>query len=175
MEDQSPRIPLKQKLLVSASIVFVSIVLDQLTKLAAWTGLRGQPGHSFLGGIVRLEYAENTGAFLSLGANMGETARLLILVFGVMIVIGFCVAWLIRSTHSWLGVVALSLVISGGLGNLIDRIWRGSVVDFLIMGVGPVRTGVFNVADMAITGGLLLMLYDQYVVERAKDQVESRG
>ena len=67
-----------------------------------------------------------------------------------------------------MAIVALSSVISGGVGNLIDRIWRGSVIDFIYIGVGPLHTGVFNIADMAITGGLMLMLYEQYLAEKKK-------
>jgi len=163
-------VPQKKKLIVSAIIVFVSVVLDQLTKLLAYQNLRGQPGHSFLGGVFRLEYAENSGAFLSLGADMSEGARTAFFIVGVVLIIGFCVVWLIKSANNWLAVVSLAAVISGGIGNLIDRISRGSVIDFLFMGVGPVRTGVFNVADIAITGGLFVMLYEQYLAEKGKNK-----
>lgn len=161
-------VPLKKKLLVSSAIVVISVVLDQLTKLLAYQNLRGQPGYSYLGGLFRLEYAENTGAFLSLGADMSDGARTAFFIVGVVLIIGFCVAWLIKSANNWLAVASLAAVISGGIGNLIDRISRGSVIDFLFMGVGPVRTGVFNVADIAITGGLIVMLYEQYVTEKSK-------
>lgn len=55
--------------------------------------------------------------------------------------------------------IALSLAVGGGIGNLIDRIAFGSVTDFLNFGIGQVRTGIFNVADMAIMAGLFLFLY----------------
>lgn len=163
-------VPLKKKLLVSTAIVVISVVLDQLTKLLAYQNLRGQPGYSYLGGLFRLEYAENTGAFLSLGADMSDGARTAFFIVGVVLIIGFCVAWLVKSANNWLAVASLAAVISGGIGNLIDRISRGSVIDFLFMGVGPVRTGVFNVADIAITGGLIVMLYEQYVTEKDKSK-----
>ena len=86
----------------------------------------------------------------------------------MVVIIGFCLAWLFKSANTWLAIVALSSVISGGIGNLIDRVWRGSVIDFVYIGVGPIHTGVFNIADMAITGGLLVMLYEQYVIEKTK-------
>jgi signal peptidase II len=60
-------------------------------------------------------------------------------------------------------VACLALVCAGGLSNLIDRIaYGGRVVDFLNVGMGPLRTGIFNVADMAITGGALLLLIDSF-------------
>jgi signal peptidase II len=58
-------------------------------------------------------------------------------------------------THSVLG---LALVVAGGVSNLADRVARGTVVDFLNVGVGSIRTGIFNVADMAIMAGIALTL-----------------
>lgn len=168
------QVPHKKKLLVSSLVVLVSVVLDQLTKLLAWNNLRGTPGHSYLGGIFRLEYAENTGAFLSLGAEMSEGARTAFFVVGVVLIIGFCVYWLVKSAHNWLAIISLAAVISGGIGNLIDRVSRGSVIDFLFMGIGPLRTGVFNVADIAITGGLIAMLFEQYLTGK-KESAEKKA
>jgi signal peptidase II len=160
----------KSKVVVSTVIIAVFVVVDQLVKLLAAQTLRGRPGISLLGGTLRFEYAENTGAFLSLGASLDPGTRTLLFVLGVVVIIGFCVVWLFKSANSWLTVIALSAVISGGVGNLIDRAWRGSVIDFIYMDLGgPLHTGVFNVADMAITGGLLLMLWDQYLAEKRKN------
>ena len=156
----------KSKAIVSTSFILISVVLDQLVKWVAARGLRGKPGISFMGDIVRLEYAENTGAFLSLGANLDSGMRTLLFVVGVVVIIGFCFVWLFKSAHSWLAILSLSAVIAGGIGNLIDRVWRGYVIDFIYMGIGPVHTGVFNVADIAITGGLLLMVFEQYLTEK---------
>lgn len=167
---EHPVVPQKKKLLVSGLIVLFSVALDQFTKLLAWNNLRGHPGYSYLGGVFRIEYAENTGAFLSLGADMSEGARTAFFVVGVVIIIGLCIYWLLKSAHNWLAIVSLAAVISGGIGNLIDRVSRGSVIDFLFMGVGPLRTGVFNIADIAITGGLIVMLYEQYLMGKKEEK-----
>lgn len=162
----------KAKLLFTAVFVFLVVVIDQVTKLIAYRSLRGTGGYSYLGGTFRIEYAENTGAFLSLGADMPDAARTAFFVVGVLIIIGFCVFWLWKSAQNWFAIVALAAVISGGIGNLIDRVSRGSVIDFLWMGIGPLRTGVFNVADIAISGGLVLMLLEQYVFERRRAKAD---
>lgn len=164
----SPGVGPKQKMLVSAAIVAVSVVVDQWVKWLAAQNLRGRPGFEYFGGAVQFEYVENTGAFLSLGAQMSPEARTLFFVVGVLFILAFCVFSLVRTARSWMSVVALALVISGGIGNLIDRVSRGSVIDFVHMGLGPVRTGVFNVADVAISVGLVLMLWAQY---REKDDL----
>lgn len=167
---QATTVSRKAKLIASSLIVIASVVIDQAVKHLAAQTLRGRPAISVLGGLVRFEYAENSGAFLSLGAQLDQNTRTLFFVIGVVVIIGFCLVWLMKSANSWLAIIALSSVISGGIGNLIDRVSRGSVIDFIYMdlGVGPLHTGVFNVADMAITGGLVLMLWDQYLVEKAK-------
>jgi signal peptidase II len=56
-------------------------------------------------------------------------------------------------------LVGLALYFAGGASNLVDRVMRGSVIDFLNVGVGPLRTGIFNVADMAILLGVGIFLF----------------
>ena len=58
------------------------------------------------------------------------------------------------------------MFLAGGLSNLVDRIAMGSVIDFLNIGIGPIRTGIFNVADVAIMAGIALLLVDQYRLPR---------
>jgi signal peptidase II len=66
--------------------------------------------------------------------------------------------------HRWRGwhAVGLALFVSGGASNWIDRVVRGSVVDFMHVGVGPVRTGVFNVADVAIMVGAIVVVWVEF-------------
>jgi signal peptidase II len=118
----------------------------------------GAPTQSYFAGTVQLEYAENTGAFLSLGSELPEWARTTLLRVGVALALATLV--LIALKHQWSGVAlaGASLTFAGGVSNLLDRILRGSVVDFMSIGVGSIRTGIFNVADIAIiVGGVLLV------------------
>ncbi len=140
------------------AVLLVVLALDQATKLLARKHLAYQPGQSYLGGVARLEYAENRGAFLSLGADLPAGWREGLLTgLNVLLVVGLTV-YLVRGRDlSRWPTFALALLISGGFGNLIDRVFRGgAVVDFMILGVGPVRTGVFNVADLCLTTGAIL-------------------
>jgi signal peptidase II len=143
-----------------AALMVACVGCDQATKALAYEHLAGREPISLLGGTFRLLYAENQGAFLSLGASLPEALRLWIFVIvtgavlGLLLVYGFTHRDRLRPWE----IVALALVVGGGIGNLIDRVWLGLVRDFLFLGVGWLRTGVFNVADMAITGGALLML-----------------
>jgi len=134
---------------------------DQVTKALAAEHLAGRPPVLLLGGAFRLLYAENTGAFLSLGAGLPEAIRLwvFVIVTGAVLALLLVYALMHREAMRPWEMLALALVVGGGIGNLLDRIFLGLVRDFLFLGVGRLRTGVFNVADMAITGGALLMLF----------------
>ena len=143
-------------------ILLISCIgCDQVTKGIALEQLKGQPSQSYLGDVFRLEYAENPGAFLGLGGTMPTGARwvLLTLVNGLLAV-GICVVLVWHWNMSPLRLLACALLLSGAAGNLIDRMrFDGLVIDFLNVGVGPLRTGIFNVADVAIsTGAVLLMV-----------------
>ena len=72
-----------------------------------------------------------------------------------------------RFKWSRLAGVGLVLFVAGGLSNLVDRIAIGSVIDFLNIGIGPIRTGIFNVADVAIMLSMVLLLADRYRARRA--------
>lgn len=152
----------KRNLGIALFVTIFFIVVDQIVKLVAYRSLRGQPGFSYLGNFITFEYAENRGAFLSLGAQLSDSARFWIFVIGVVLILAFCVYSLWKSILHTPSVVALALVISGGIGNLIDRVAQGYVIDYVHMGLGGIRTGVFNVADVAISGGLLLLVFLQY-------------
>ena len=132
---------------------------DQGTKLIAAERLEGGPGRSLLFGTVRLVYAENAGAFLGLGSGLSEGLRNLLAVATAVMVIGVFWMALRGAQKSMLHSISFALVAAGGASNLIDRVLNdGRVIDFMVVGVGGLRTGVFNVADMAITAGALLLV-----------------
>lgn len=136
-------------------IVVATLLVDQSTKVAARAALRHRAPLQY--GVLTLLYAENPGAFLSLGAGLPRAARRVI--FDGLVTIGLAAAVWFLFTGRVAGRgddVALALIVGGGIGNLIDRIrFSGYVTDFLYLRAGPLHTGVFNIADMAITGGVL--------------------
>lgn len=143
-------------------IILACIVVDQATKWLAKKYLAPDGFISFAGDTFRFQYAENTGAFLSFGSSLPEPWRHILLTILVGFFLMGLLAYLIFSrTLPWHYTACLSLVCGGGLSNLIDRLaYDGRVVDFLNTGIGSVRTGIFNVADMAITAGVILLLVD---------------
>jgi len=145
-----------------AAVFCVCLAVDQLTKSGAKRLLPHSGMLSFLGDTVRLGYTENQGGFLSLGASLNETWKFYLFVVSVSVILGLVGCYLIFASYIRPTIaVALSLLFSGGASNLVDRVLLGGrVVDFMNIGVGPLRTGVFNVADMALTAAALLILLD---------------
>ena len=133
---------------------------DRVTKHFAITTLAGAPRQSFFADVVRLQYHENPGAFLAAGATWSPAARAAMFQFGNALFLAF--AGFLAARYRWtrLGRCGLLLFLAGGLSNLTDRIAIGSVIDFLNVGIGPIRTGIFNVADVAILAGVGMVLWE---------------
>lgn len=140
------------------SIVSSCVGCDQVTKAAARDCLAYSPPMSFLRDTFRLEYVENPGAFLGVGANLSDHWRAVLLIAGGCVWL-LAVAFMITRELSLPRFSGLALVLAGGVGNLIDRVVNhNAVVDFMNVGVGPVRTGIFNVADVALMLGAALLV-----------------
>ncbi len=153
-----------QRLLLVSLVLAGTVGCDQATKQLAVSELRGEAGHSLLGGIFRLGYAENPGAFLSLFADLPDGVRALLLTGGVGLMLAAMLLYTLATRGlPKLQVLAFTLFTGGGLGNWIDRVTNdGRVVDFMSLGVGGLRTGIFNVADLAIVAGFCILLFAVY-------------
>jgi signal peptidase II len=136
------------------------VACDQISKSAARAYLPGTGIHSYLADTFRLEYAENSGAFLSLGESLPSTVRYDGLVIGVGAFLIVLLAWAVLSRRlRWVQRIALAAIGAGGASNLFDRIrFDGTVTDFLNLGMGSLRTGIFNVADVILLCGMIVLL-----------------
>lgn len=149
---------------VSLSLFFLVLVAsvgcDHATKHAAGVWLGDAGPRVLLGDTVRFELVENTGAFLSLGAGLPEAVRHALfvgLVPGVLALL--CIAFLRSGASSPAELAGLGLIAGGGLANWLDRLLHdGAVRDFVSVGIGPLRTGIFNLADVALVAGVLWLL-----------------
>ena len=147
------------------ALIFVAVLLtcvgcDHVAKQIAQSVLADSPGVSLAADMLRFELASNPGAFLSLGAGLSSGLRQLIfvgLVPGLLAVI--CIVALRSDFFSGWSLVGLAFVAGGGLSNWIDRLLHGgAVTDFISFGLGSLRTGVFNLADVSIVAGVALLL-----------------
>ncbi len=141
-------------------MISIFILTDQLTKYIAYKTLHGKGQYSFFFDTFRLVYAENTGAFLSFGANFPFPWNFILFILIPIIFLIFILWYLIFSEKpSPLERIALILIAGGGISNLIDRVIRNHyVIDFMNFGIGPIRTGILNVADIFITSGFIILL-----------------
>lgn len=156
------------QIVVVAITLLTCVGCDQATKAVAKEYLPRNEVMSFARDTFRLQYAENKGAFLSIGASLPENARGLLFTVGIgAIVFGILGYLLFVPALPHATTVALSLIAGGGLSNLIDRIaYGGYVIDFLNIGLGSLRTGIFNIADVAIMVGAFSLILRSLKHER---------
>lgn len=152
----------KNKVFLMLILMLSCVGCDQATKRLAQFALKDNKPLSFLSDTFRLEYAENKGAFLSMGANLPDTQRFLLLtILSSALLVGMTIYVCLSRRVKTLEIVGYGMIIAGGLSNMIDRVLAGAVVDFMIIGIGNLRTGIFNIADVAIMAGLFLVIYAQ--------------
>jgi signal peptidase II len=152
--------------LVLLIAVVATIGCDRVTKHVAAITLSEAPSRSFLADTFRLAYVENTGAFLGLGADWPRPVRTA--VFGVgngLLLVALAV---LAKRRRWprRALLGVALFVAGGASNLLDRITYGMVIDFMNVGIGSLRTGIFNVADLAIMLGAAILLLEGYRADR---------
>jgi signal peptidase II len=128
------------------------LALDWFTKKWALHTLIHSDSRAIIGDFLQLTYTRNTGVAFGLFAGRDLPLSWLSVVALVVVV------WLALrpSARAWPRTIALGLILGGALGNLIDRVRWGSVIDFIDVGIGTLRWPVFNFADAAITTGVLL-------------------
>jgi signal peptidase II len=121
---------------------------------------------------VRIALVENVGAFLSLGERLPESVRFAVFVVLVGVGLLAAIVWLLRGAGSrpFTESVGVALILGGGLGNLIDRLAHGRVVDFLQLRAGPLHTGVFNLGDLTIVAGALIWASARRRMEPKKEE-----
>jgi len=154
---------------IARRLVWIALVLvccmgcDRVSKSYMQSRLADQPALTFLGDTVRLQLQYNEGAFLSLGASLAKPWREALLRAGVACLLaGLLVYALFFAPSRHLLIGGASLIFAGGASNLLDRfIYDGRVLDFMSIGLGSLRTGVFNAADVAITVGVAAMLWPE--------------
>jgi signal peptidase II len=142
--------------------ITVLLGLDQASKVWARTTLAGTPPREYWG-VLRLTYAENPGAWGSFGAVWSPMMRSVVLAWlPALLLLGLFLYMLSDSRLGRLELVCLSGVVAGGIGNLIDRFRFGHVIDFLYLGYGPIGTNIFNIADMVLLAGIIVLFFKSF-------------
>ena len=150
-------------------LVLLNIGCDQQTKQIAKDSLEHVAGgYSYLNDMFRLIYAENHGAFLSTGSDWPPIVHTLFLkIIPFALLAGMLIYTLFSAKVNIRQAMALSFIIGGGASNIIDRVfYGGGVVDFMNLGIGSLRTGIFNFADVSIMIGLFALLIMNFWPEK---------
>ena len=147
----------KPLLFILLSLTLIS--WDRATKELAKDHLMNKEPISYFHNTIRLEYAENTGAAMSLGDDLPKTPSLwLFSIIPLLILSGVFIYAMKNSKQlSVSKMMAIALIFSGGIGNIIDRImYDRHVTDFMNVGINNIRTGIFNFADICVTTGVIM-------------------
>lgn len=140
-------------------IICLSIGCDQGSKQVARNELAPKQWVEVVPSVFSLTNVENTGAFLGLGSELGSLRPLVMIWVPSLVLLGLLGYIMMEKTMPKNQRYILALIAGGGFGNLIDRIRFGSVTDFLHLDFALFQTGIFNVADLLITTGMVVLLW----------------
>ena len=147
----------KPLLFILSSLTLIS--WDRATKELAKEHLMNKAPISYFHNTIRLEYVENTGAAMSLGDGLPKTASLWLFSIIPLLILSAVAIYAIKNSKqlSASRMMAMALIFSGGIGNIIDRLlYDRHVADFMNVGINNFRTGIFNFADVCVTAGVVL-------------------
>lgn len=149
------------------AIAVISVVLDQITKWLAVVNLKGNESVSIIGEVLHFTYVENRGAAF----GMMKDARWIFMIIST-VAIAALVFYLVKyKPKSYLAVSAIGMIVGGGIGNMIDRIWLGYVVDFIYIKI--IDFAVFNVADSFVcVGTALLVIYILFFYKEKTEEIK---
>ncbi len=161
-----------KRLMVFVLLIGFWIGFDQAAKVVAKDYLALSRPVAYLNDLFRLQYIENAGAFLGFGWAWPTALRFWVLtVFVGIFLFGMFIFIVFKRRIAFSDLIGFPLIIGGGFGNLIDRIYNdGKVIDFMNIGIGNIRTGIFNFADVIIMLGIAVLLFNDFTNKRTKCQ-----
>jgi signal peptidase II len=158
---------------IYAPLVIFWVVVDFITKRAAVAHLVPEHvPHNIVSDVLRFTLLYNPGAAFSM--YLGPSSRWIFAAFTCVALVVLWTMYRQADPRDWLRTVSVALITGGALGNLIDRIMSSrGVVDFIDIGIGSVRFWTFNVADMGVSVGAVLLLISLYQESRKKSGATS--
>ncbi len=141
-------------------LIVANIAIDQISKFMVRAKIAQNEVIELLGNTFIMTKVENSGAFLGMGSDLTPVLKWALLLILPVIVLGAVVYYILTNkTLDRLSLIAFCCIIGGGIANVFDRFMYGSVTDFFHIDLGGVfRTGIFNVADMSVSFGMILLI-----------------
>ncbi len=163
----------RRSLLIILTII-LTIAVDQISKIIVRTYVVPSERSNIIGTYFTLHNVENVGAFLGMGSDLSPLLKLILLLILPIIVLGFVTYHIFKDKSlDKLSLFAFASIIGGGIANVFDRVVYGSVTDFFHIDLGGVfRTGIFNMADLSVTTGMILLLLVSF---KKKKEVTNQG
>lgn len=144
-----------------------NISCDQISKNIVRQKIEDNTKINVISNYLVITKVENTGAFLGLGDTIPRPVYKLLMIILPLIVIGYAFFYLIKGNNLSIPlIIGISFIIGGGLGNIYDRIVNGSVTDFLYFDFVLFHTGIVNMADISVTIGFFMIIYELYVSKK---------
>ncbi len=142
-----------------SSLIILSIFFDQFSKFWIRNNIESYNEIELIGSFFTLIRVENSGAFLGMGSELSYIPKLILLIiFPIVVLVAVSIYTYKDKKLDNLSLVGFSLIIGGGVANIFDRVVYGSVTDFLYINLGFFKTGIFNIADLSVTTGIILIL-----------------
>ena len=151
-----------------ALLVIGTIAADQISKVIVRASVTPYQESNILGTYFTLNNVENTGAFLGMGSDLHPTIKLIFLMILPVLILGYLIYYIFKNKDmETYGLIALCSIAGGGIANVYDRIVYGSVTDFLHINLGGVfRTGIFNLADLSVTTGMIILFIGSFIYRK---------
>jgi signal peptidase II len=145
-------------------VIISNISCDQILKSIVRQRVEYNSHINLISNYVILTRVENTGAFLGLGDSIPRPLYKIIMIILPIIVLSYALFFLFTKENiSKLLIIGLSFIIAGGIGNIFDRIVYGSVTDFIHIDFIIFKTGILNLADISVTTGFIIIMYEFYI------------
>jgi len=150
----------RDKYIKLVSVAGLVVIIDQITKAAILYKLPLYHSVSVIPGFFNFTHVHNTGGAFGFMANQSPSLRVILFVFVSLLAIGLIFFLYINTprTHPFLAM-GLAMIFGGAIGNLIDRIRLGEVVDFLDFYIGNLHWPAFNIADSAVSVGIAIFIF----------------
>jgi len=149
-------------------LITFNILIDQITKFIVRAHVASYSQDAIIGDVLTLHNVENAGAFLGMGSELNPTLKILLLLILPVIILSLVVIHVFKEQSTdRLSLIGYCCIIGGGLANVFDRFAYGSVTDFLHLDFGgKLRTGIFNIADVSVTTGMIMILLASFIYKK---------
>ena len=157
---------MRSKLLLSV-VFLLAVVTDQAAKFAVDSTFNLHDSQRIIGNFLRFTYIRNSGA--AFGIKFGNPNVMLAIVILVTVILFYMLLSGKIDLHNIIGKCALVMILGGAIGNLIDRIRMREVIDFIDMGIGNLRWPVYNLADIYVTLGTIILISTYVFISKSSE------